>query len=102
MRKDLREAGQMKVHSLVFPVIIGPLLCLVTMYIHVHPHQQFHEGTFTINADVLTADDLNEFFLSVDGAANSINASIVTISTGSKKVSDHKQIAQTRVRIILW
>ena len=68
---------------------------------HVYPYQQLHEGGFAMDADLITADDFNEFFLSVDGAADSVNTSIVTIGTCAKKVGDHKQTTQTRIRIIL-
>ena len=71
------------------------------MYIHIHPNKQLHEGTLAVNADAVTADDVDEFFLRVDGATDGVHPCTFTIGTGSKQVSDHQQVDELRVRIIL-
>ena len=71
------------------------------MHVHVHPHQQLHEGTFAVNADLVTTDDVDELLLRVDGAADGIDPSIVAISTRSQEVRDHQQAVEARIRIIL-
>ena len=60
------------------------------MNIHIHPNKQLHEGTLAVNADAVTADDVDEFFLGVDGAADGVHPSTFTVGTGSKQVSDHQ------------
>ena len=54
------------------------------MDIHVHPNKKLHEGTLAVYADAVIADDLDEFFLGVDSAADGIYPCTFTVGTGSK------------------
>lgn len=71
------------------------------MDIHVHPHQQLHEGTFAMDAYLFATDDLDQLLLTVNGAADRVHTSVVSISTCGQKVGDHQQVMQARIRITL-
>ena len=71
------------------------------MDVHVDPYQQLHEGTLAVEADLVAADDVDELVLTVDGAADGIHASTLPVSTRGQQVSQHQQVRQVRVRVVL-
>lgn len=88
----LSQGGRVFTNSPILPVVVRPLLRLVSMHIHVHPHQKLHEWSLAIDADAVTADNLDELLLGVDGAADSIHPCTLSICTGGEEVRDHQQV----------
>ena len=86
---------------LISSVIIGPFISLVTVDIHIDPHQQLQEWALAMKTDLLATDDLNQLLLTVDGAADGVHTGVVPIGTCGQQVSDHQQVVESRIRIIL-
>ena len=57
-----------------------------------HRHQQLHEGTLAVEADILITDNLDELLLTIDGAADRVNDFIVPNSTSGEKVSQQEEV----------
>ncbi len=72
------------------------------MSIHVHRHQEFHEGSLAVDINLIAWNDLNKLIFTENSAANGIDSPGIPPSTSSKKVCDHQKIYQMRVTVILY
>ena len=86
----------------VFHVEISSLPCQISLSIHIYPHKELHEGTFAIDINLWTANDLNELIFTENSATDRFHDTLqFSISTSSQKISDHQKILQLKAMIIL-